>query len=172
MEPPKGGGPYVRGEHKAVTFVSGDHAWNIVADAATPAPLALGDRQFQIWSTPHGVVKAVRAGKGTVQGRTITFAAPGAFKATAFLDAANLIERVEATMANPVTGDMAVTVTYADYKDFGGVKFPTKIKQTIGGHPTLDLTVTDVQPNAAVNIVIPDPILQTPAPYALTSPTL
>jgi len=46
------------------------------------------------------------------------------------------------------------------------VKFPMKIKQTIGGHPTLDLTVTDVQPNAAVNIAIPDPVLQTPAPYA------
>ena len=166
LEPPKGGGPYVRGEHKAVTFVSGDHAWNIVADAATPAPIALVDRQFQLWSTPHGVVKAVRAGKGTIQGRTITFAAPGAFKATATLDAANLIERVEATMANPVTGDMSVTVTYADYKDFGGVKFPTKIRQTYGGHPALELTVTEVKTNAAADIAVPDNVKQATNVYS------
>ena len=71
------------------------------------------------------------AGKGTMQGRTIAFAVPGRFKATATLDAANLVERVEATLSNPVLGDMAVTVSYADYRDFGGVKFPTKIRQTL-----------------------------------------
>jgi glyoxylase-like metal-dependent hydrolase (beta-lactamase superfamily II) len=41
-----------------------------------------------------------------------------------------------------------------------------KIRQTIGDYPALDLTVTDVQPNAAVNIAIPEPVLQTPNPYA------
>src|SRR5262249_28799831 len=61
---------------------------------------------------------------------------------------------------------MRVEINYSEYKDFAGVKFPMKIKQTIGDYPALDLTVTDVQPNAAVNIAIPDPILQTPAPYA------
>src|SRR5262249_34942813 len=55
---------------------------------------------------------------------------------------------------------------YSDYKDFAGVKFPVKIKQTIGDYPALDLTVTDVQMNAAVNIAIPGPILQASAPYA------
>ena len=49
---------------------------------------------------------------------------------------ANLIERVEATVPSPILGDMAVTVSYADYRDFGGVKFPTKIRQTYGGFPT------------------------------------
>src|SRR5262245_5196254 len=28
LEPPLGGGPYVRGEHTAIGVVSGDHAWN------------------------------------------------------------------------------------------------------------------------------------------------
>src|SRR5262245_61818489 len=42
LEPPKGGGPYVRGEHKAVSFASGDHAWNIVGENAVVAPIALG----------------------------------------------------------------------------------------------------------------------------------
>src|SRR4029077_2876959 len=160
LEPPKGGGPYVRGEHKAVAFVSGDQAWNVAGDAATPAPLALAERQFLLWSTPHGVIQAAMAGKGTIQGRAITFGVPGSFKAVATLDAANLVERVDATVANPVLGDMVVTVSYADYRDFGGVKFPTKIKQSYGGFPALDLTVTEVKPNVAADIPVPDNVRQ------------
>jgi glyoxylase-like metal-dependent hydrolase (beta-lactamase superfamily II) len=165
LEPPKGGGPYVRGEHKAVAFVSGDQAWNMVGDAPTPAPVALAERQFLLWSTPHGVVKAAMAGKGTIQGRTITFGVPGSFKALATLDAANLVERVDATVANPVLGDMAVTVSYADYRDFGGVKFPTKIRQTVGGLPALELTVTEVKANVAADIAVPDSVRQAGNPY-------
>ncbi len=165
LEPPRGGGPYVRGEQRQVFVVSGDHAWNVVADAAVPAPITLADRQFQLWSTPHGVVKAALAGQGTMQGRTIAFAVPGRFKATATVDAANLIERVDATLANPVLGDMPVTVSYAEYRDFGGVKFPTKIRQTYGGFPALDVTVTDVRGNVAADVPVPDNVRQTPNPY-------
>jgi glyoxylase-like metal-dependent hydrolase (beta-lactamase superfamily II) len=165
LEPPQGGGPYVRGEHKAVSVVSGNHAWNVMGENAVPAPIALGDRQFQLWSTPHGVVKAAMANPARSQGRTIAFAVPGQFKATAFLDAANLIERVEATMASPVLGDMAVTVSYADYRDFGGVKFPTKIRQTYGGFPALELTVTEVRPNVAADVTVPDNVRQAGNPY-------
>ncbi|PWU24819.1 MAG: MBL fold metallo-hydrolase [Candidatus Rokuibacteriota bacterium] len=166
LEPPKGGGPYVRGEHTAVAVLSGDYAWNVTGDAATAAPIALAERQFQLWSTPHGVIKAAMAGKGTMQGRVITFAVPGSFKAAATLDAANLVERVDATMANPVLGDVAVTVSYADYRDFGGMKFPTKIRQSYGGLPALELTVTDVTPNVAADIPVPDNVRQATNPYA------
>jgi len=165
LEPPRGGGPYVRGEHKQVFVVSGDHAWNVMGETSTSVPIALSDRQLQIWLTPHGVVKAAMAGNGTMQGRTIVIAVPGRFKATALLDAANLIERVDATLPNPVLGDMPVTVTYGDYRDFGGVKFPTKIRQSFGGFPALDLTVTDVRPNVAVDIQVPDNVRQAPNPY-------
>jgi hypothetical protein len=30
----------------------------VVVDAAVSAPITLADRQFRLWSTPHGVVKA------------------------------------------------------------------------------------------------------------------
>jgi glyoxylase-like metal-dependent hydrolase (beta-lactamase superfamily II) len=165
LEPPKGGGAYVRGEHKLVGVLSGDHAWNVAGETATPAPIALADRQLQLWSTPHGVVKAALAGQGTIQGRTIAFAVPGRFKATATLDTANLIERVDATVPSPVLGDMTVTVTYADYRDFGGVKFPTRIRQSYGGFPALDITVTEVKPNAAADIAVPDTVKQAANPY-------
>src|SRR5262245_48858053 len=138
LEPPRGGGAYVRGEHPLVSMRSGDHAWNVTALGAVTAPIALDDRQFQYWSTPHGVIKAAMANPTSVQGRTIAFGIPGRFRATAALDAANLIERVDATLSNPVLGDMTVTVSYAEYRDFGGVKFPTKIRQTYGGFPALE----------------------------------
>ena len=165
LDPPRGGGPYVRGEHKQVFVVSGDHAWNVMGDAAVTAPITLADRQFQLWSTPHGVIRTAMAGNATLQGRTVAFAVPGRFKASAVLDAANLIERVDATVAHPVLGDMVVTVNYADYRDFGGVKFPTKIRQSYGGFPALDLAVTDVRPNVSVDIQVPDPVRQAANPY-------
>src|SRR5262249_58451824 len=106
------------------------------------------------------------ASNAAIQGNTFYFTSPGRFRIWGTANGQHLVEKVVALAPNAVLGDMRVEINYSDYKDFGGVKFPMKIKQTIGGHPALDLTVTDVQPNAAVNIAIPDPILQTPAPYA------
>ena len=165
LEPPKGGGPYVRGEHRQVFVVSGDHAWNVMGDATAPAPITLADRQLQFWTTPHGVIKAALANPAGVQGRTIAFGVPGRFKGTASLDAANLVERVEATLSNPVLGDMPVVIVYADYRDFGGVKFPTKIKQTYGGFPALELNITEVRANPAVDITVPDNVRSAGNPY-------
>ena len=63
--------------------------------------------------------------------------------------------QVETWIANPVLGDMPVEITYSDYEDFGGIKFPTHIVQKQGGQTTLDLTVTNAQanvPNAALQV--------------------
>jgi glyoxylase-like metal-dependent hydrolase (beta-lactamase superfamily II) len=50
---------------------------------------------------------------------------------------------------------MSFEALYSDYKDYGGIKFPTHIVQKQGGYPILDLTVSDVKPNAAVTIQAP-----------------
>src|SRR5262245_49695019 len=165
LERAKGGGPDLRGEHKAIGVVSGDHAWNVMGENTVAVPIALGDRQLQLWTTPHGVIKAAQKNPAGVQGRTIAFGVPGQFKATAFLDTANLVERVEATLSSPVLGDMPVTINYSDYRDFGSVKFPTKIRQTYGGHPALELTVTEVKANAPADITVPDNVRQAGNPY-------
>ncbi len=55
---------------------------------------------------------------------------------------------------------MLTETVYADYKDFGGVQFPTKITQKAGGFPTLELAVSEVKPNAAVDIPVPDNVRQ------------
>ena len=91
---------------------------------------------------------------------TVAFTVPGRFKVNAIVNDRNLVEKVESWTTNPVLGDMLVETTYADYQDFSGVKFPTKITQKTGGFPSLDLTVSDVQPNAAVDIQVPDNVRQ------------
>jgi glyoxylase-like metal-dependent hydrolase (beta-lactamase superfamily II) len=166
-DPPRGGGQQpVRGEQRQSFFLSGDHAWNVMGTAAVPAPITLADRRFQLWSTPHGVVKAAAANNATVQGRIVAFTVPGRMAVRAALDAQNLVERIEAVVPNPVLGDMPVEVTYTDYKDFGGVKFPTRIRQSAGGFPALDLTISDVKPNAAVDVQVPDAARQSAGFYA------
>jgi glyoxylase-like metal-dependent hydrolase (beta-lactamase superfamily II) len=164
--PPRGGGVQpVRGEQRQVFLVSGDFAWNVVADAAVPAPIAQGERQMQLWATPHGVIKAALANNATAQGRAIAFTVPGRMTVKAALNDQKLVERVEAVIPNPVVGDLTVEVTYGEYKDFGGVKFPTRIRQSAGGFPALELTVTDVKPNAAVDITVPDGVRQATGVY-------
>ena len=172
-DPPRGGGGQpVRGEQRQHFALSGDHAWNVVGDVATPAPIALADRQFQLWATPHGVIKAALAGNPTVSGRVIALSAPGRYSLRATLDDRSLVEKVEGRVANAVLGDIPVVITYGEYKDFAGVKFPTRIRQTAGGFPSLDVTVTDVQPNAAVAVAVPDTVRRAvPATYYSTVAT-
>ncbi|MGH7335034.1 MAG: MBL fold metallo-hydrolase [Candidatus Rokuibacteriota bacterium] len=169
---PRGGGIPAMGEARQTLVVSGDYAWNVAGPAATPAPVALIERQLQLWATPHGIIKAAMANNATVQGRTIVFAVPGRFTARASLDDKNLVERVEAVFSNPVVGDMPFQVSYADYRDFGGVRFPMRIRQSIGGFPALDLAVTEVRPNAPVDIQVPDNVRQATNPYARVSSQL
>ena len=167
LDPPRGGGVQpIRGEQRLDFLVSGDTAWNIVAEQPVAAPIALADRQFQLWATPHGVVKAAMAHNASVQGRTIAFTVPGRFSLKATVGDGNLIEKVEGLVPNAVVGDVPVVISYWEYRDFGGVKFPTRIRETAGGFPTLDLLVTDVRPNAGVEIQVPDAVRQNPNPYA------
>jgi glyoxylase-like metal-dependent hydrolase (beta-lactamase superfamily II) len=164
--PVRGGGQQpIRGEQRQSFWVSGDHAWNVVGSAAVPASLALAERRFQLWATPHGVVKAAAAHNATVQGRVIAFGMPGRMRLRAALNDQNLVERIEAILPHPVLGDTPVEVTYADYRDFGGVKFPTRVRQSAGGFPTLDLTVTDVKANVAADIQVPDAVRQSTGFY-------
>jgi glyoxylase-like metal-dependent hydrolase (beta-lactamase superfamily II) len=165
-DPPRGGGVPSRGEQRVRAFLSGDYAWNVVNDAPVPAPITLADRRFQLWSTPHGVIKAALANKATIKDRTLAFSIPGHMTVRATVDRKRLVDYVQATIPNAVLGDLTIEVRYSGYKDFGGVQFPSKIEQSAGGFPSVDLTVTGVRPNAAVDIVVPEAIRQAGSPYA------
>lgn len=160
-----GGYPHVAPQRNE-QYVSGAHAWNQTAAGPAAGPRFIADRVHQLWITPQGVVKAAIRNNAIVRQQTrnglayatASFTEPGRFTAVAYINAAGLVERVESRVPDPVLGEADVVTTYADYRDFGGVKFPTRIAQTQGGFPVLDLAVTDVQPNAAADIRLPDAV--------------
>jgi glyoxylase-like metal-dependent hydrolase (beta-lactamase superfamily II) len=162
---PKGGGGYPPvAQQKNDQFVSGDYAWNQGPSGPLPGPRYVADRVHQLWITPHGVIKSAMKNKAALKkpaqgGKGLTavsFTEPGRFTATAFINEEGLVERVESRLPDPVLGETTAVTRYSDYRDYGGVKFPSRIQQSQGGFPVLDLTVKEVQPNAPADIALPD----------------
>jgi glyoxylase-like metal-dependent hydrolase (beta-lactamase superfamily II) len=165
-EPPRGGGLQpVRGEQRQLFLMSGDYAWNVVNEVPVPAPITLPERRFQLWTSPHGVIKAALANRATVRDGVITFSIPGHMTVRASVDRRRLVEHVHAVIPHPVLGDMPLEVRYSEYRPFGGVKFPTRIEQSAGGFPSLDVTITSVRPNVALDVRVPEPVRQATSPY-------
>jgi glyoxylase-like metal-dependent hydrolase (beta-lactamase superfamily II) len=149
--PPRGGGgqPLYR-DARGVTLSTENSPWGGGAVALTP----------------QGWVKAAMASNPTMKATktkgkqltVISFTVRDKYKVNGYVDSQNLLEKVETWMPNPILGDTLIETDYSDYKDFGGVKFPMKISQKDGVFPVLDLTVSDVQPNAPANIDAPRPV--------------
>jgi glyoxylase-like metal-dependent hydrolase (beta-lactamase superfamily II) len=164
-EPGGGGGVPLMGagEQRTVGLLRGNFAWNLAGPAPIPFALALDGRIHDLWTTPHGVIKAALANNPTLAVRNeggqvmaaVSFTLPGRFSATALINPAGLVEQIESLQPNPVMGDTASVISFSDYRDFGGVKFPMRIRQSMGGFPVLDLTVNEVKPNAPVGIEVP-----------------
>ena len=164
---PKGGGGYpLSGQQRNDWYVSGGYAWNVAGGNPVAGPRFVDDRTHQLWITPQGVVKAAMRNKADLQfqdkgGKSlaaVSFTEPGRFVATAYINGDYLVERVESRLPDPVLGDVPTVTTYSDYRDFDGVKFPTRIQQSQGGYPVLDVTVREVLPNAAADIALPDAV--------------
>jgi glyoxylase-like metal-dependent hydrolase (beta-lactamase superfamily II) len=183
--PPLGGGfQPLGGEQRQIWALSGGYAWDLVGQTVAPAAVerdmrgAVEGRSTQIWLTPHGFIKAAQAGKAAVRVETvrgarksvITVTTPMMVRLEGVLNDQNLVERIETWIANPVLGDMKLEAIFSDYKDFGGVKFPTRILQRSAGYPVLDLTITDVTPNAPVALEVPASIRQAASPPAALVP--
>ena len=163
---PNGGGavPLMGlGEQRTTGLMRDASAWNMIGPAPVAVPVAYDMRVHDLWTTPHGVIKAAMANNATsamriVGGQTFTavsFAVPGRYRATALISTAGLVEQIESTQPHPVMGDTSSIIRFSDYKDTGGVKFPMRIQQTMGGYPVLDLVVSEVRPNVADGIVVP-----------------
>jgi glyoxylase-like metal-dependent hydrolase (beta-lactamase superfamily II) len=150
-KPPRGGGV---GGYNPTTFqggirpAPGDMVENQNTDGHTEAGAV------RMWLTPHGFLKGAAANAATAKvasehgKKVVTFIAFGKYNIKGTINAQNLVEHVETLVDVPYTGDTLIEGAYSEYKDFGGVKFPTHIVMKEGGYPTLDLTVADVQPNS------------------------
>ena len=169
--PAGGGGQPIEGDQRVVSLVYGDHAWNEAGKVAAPRVWEAADRAHQIAISPHGIVRGAFANnaavsKKSIDGRdmtVITFS-DRKQKVVAYANDQNAIERVESWYGHPVVGDMKVVTFYGPYRDFAGVKFPSKIIQYQEGNVSLDLTVTAVQANPPLAIELPENVRTNPAP--------
>src|SRR5262245_56054429 len=127
--PPRGGGagPFNPSTGQGgIRPIPGDIIQNQNIDGRTEAG------SLNIWLTPHGFLKgATTNGRATSEARgkkkLVSFTAFTKYKVTGTLNEENLVERVETRVDVGFTGDTLLEGIYSDYKDFGGVKFPTHI---------------------------------------------
>jgi glyoxylase-like metal-dependent hydrolase (beta-lactamase superfamily II) len=146
--PPRGGGQQP---------LAGEQTQNQTIIVGPNTPWA---QQLEILVTPHGFLKAAATKPVTVRTQTtggkrytvVTFTGDNKAPVNGYINDQNLVERVETRIDNPMLGDMVYESLYSDYKDYNGVKFPSHVVQNQGGWPLLDLTVSDVKPNAAAAI--------------------
>ncbi len=188
-----GGGIPIQGEVRQINLVSGNHAWALQGTNAISQPAAAAQRQLDLWLTPHGFIKAAmtatnpvmltrheggESGSGKRRVTVISITALGKYRVNATINAEHLIERVQTWVPNPVIGDMYYETVYSNYRDFGPVKFPTRIHHhddlddtssgnpvVRGGHHGFDLTVKDVQANACGDAVtVPETVQKATIP--------
>jgi len=160
------------GEQRRNWNVRENFAWNVDGTNVVPQPAVAEERQLEIWVTPHGCLKAALApganpiaverneqNKGRIV--AVSFTALGKYRVQCAIDSKNLVERVQWWVANPVVGDLYREVVYGDYKDFGGVMFPTDHHahhdldddlegqgvNVSGGHNSFGLTVSNLRVN-------------------------
>lgn len=170
---PRGGGGAIAGEQRQIQYVRGAYAWNETQAAGggpstfAPAANAAADRLIWMWSaTPQGALKAAGAtlAKPVADGAEIQLTVGGRYPLHVHINKMNQVDRVRAWVPNDVFGDMLVETTYSGYRNINGLLFPSRIQQSQGGHPTIDLTVTGVEINQYVDISVPDTVRNAAAP--------
>ena len=185
-------------EQRIVTFLNGKFAWNVEGDKVVPQTRPYLDgipveelRQLEIIITPHGFLKAGLAAKDATaislpivgaadfglsqNGRRVTIVSftvmGGKYRINGTINDQNLVELTDTWFPNPVYGDMNYEMRYTQYKDYGGVKFPTILHVHQGdprlnpAHNYYEIHVTTVQPNIKVPIeAVPEVVRTTPPP--------
>ena len=174
-----GGGIPIQGEQRTTNFVNANYAWNLNQKGEpNPQPQNAEIRQFMIWTSPHGFLKAAQAANTmsvtdrhfSGQGKNlkvIGFTTMQKYRVTGEFNEQNLLERVVTWIPDRVMGDMQVEIRYSDYRDVGnGVRFPHRIHAHQGDHPLLpggngrnwmDIQVSNVQLN------VPNAMQEVPA---------
>ncbi len=120
-------------------------------------------QQLDIWMTPWGFLKGAAANAATVRAQTVngrryqvvtwtpSARSPGgqSYRVVGFINAQNLVERVQTWVEQPVLGDMLVETDYTSYRDINGLKFPSQIVQRRGGWPVFTAYILGAFPNPA-----------------------
>jgi glyoxylase-like metal-dependent hydrolase (beta-lactamase superfamily II) len=117
-----------------------------------------GAQAQNIWTTPWGFLKGAAANSATVRqekGQQVISFSPANVKSpsgqpytvTGYLNAQNLVTKVETRVDHAVVGDLLVEYEYANYQNMNGVQVPGRIVQRQAGMQTFDANITSATPN-------------------------
>jgi glyoxylase-like metal-dependent hydrolase (beta-lactamase superfamily II) len=126
----------------------------------TPATTAW-TQQMLIWATPWGFLKGAEAHTATAKSRKIdgvpytvvTWSpaqkAPSGlpYTVSGYIDADNLVARVETWVEHPVFGDLHEEFFYSGYQSFGGLMAPARISQRQTGMETFVVSINGATAN-------------------------
>jgi glyoxylase-like metal-dependent hydrolase (beta-lactamase superfamily II) len=152
-----------------------------------------GSLEFYI--TPWGFLKGAAENNATLSHRKVdgknyavlswspAVKAPSgkSYVVNGYVDDKHMVDRVETWLGENIMGDMHIVATYTGWKDFGGAMAPSKIVQTRGGWPFLEVDVTAAKANPPdVATLVPAPAGRgpggggppAPAPLTVTSEKL
>jgi glyoxylase-like metal-dependent hydrolase (beta-lactamase superfamily II) len=149
--PPRGGcgaGPIADTNQNQVTMAGANANWN---------------NQLEYIFLPEGFLRVAVEKNATVKSEKIkgkpytvlSFMGDNKAPVNGYINELGYVEKVETTIDNNVLGDIVWDAVYSDWKDFGGLKFPTHIEQYQGTPKFFELTVSDVKPNAPVDLTPP-----------------
>jgi len=114
---------------------------------------------LELYLTPWGFLKGAAENNASlsrrkVKGHTVVTWSPAvkapsgkSYFINGFINDENVVDQVETWLGDNIMGDMHVIATYSGWKDFGGVKAPSKIVQMRGGWPFFEVTVTAAKAN-------------------------
>ena len=147
----------------ATSAAGGAPVLRAVEQMASPTSPGGWNAQLELWTTPWGFLKGAASNGATVKTQTIAgkpfkvvswnapVKSPGgqAYRVVGFINAGNLVEKVQTWVENPVFGDMLVESDYSFYRENDGLKYPTEIVQQRGGWPVLKIQVLGAFKNPA-----------------------
>jgi len=119
--------------------------------------------QLEMSMTPWGFLRGALANGATVERRTLSGTryrvlswttphrspAGRPYRLAGYVDAKNVLTRVETYVDDPLFGDLLVEREFSDYREANGVLLPASIVEKQGGWPVLRITITDAQTNPA-----------------------
>jgi hypothetical protein len=119
--------------------------------------------QMEYILLPEGFLKVALEKNATaktekIKGKTYTvlsFIGDNKAPVNGYINDLGYVEKVETTVDNNVLVDIVWDVTYSNWKDFGGFKFPTHIMQHQGTPEFFELNVADVKVNVPVDLTQP-----------------
>jgi len=143
-----GAGPIADTNQNQVTMAGATANWN---------------NQLEYIFLPEGFLRVALEKNATVKSEKIkgkpytvlSFMGDNNAPVNGYINELGYVEKVETTIDNNVLGDIVWDAVYTDWKDFGGLKFPTHIEQYQGTPKFFELTVSDAKPNAPVDLTPP-----------------